>query len=58
MIDQQRNVFLSIPQGRQLNFNRIDAIQQILPEFIFGDHLVDGHVGGAYQADIDIPGSV
>ncbi len=35
MLNQQRNVFLTLAQGRQFEFHDIDAIEQILSEYAF-----------------------
>jgi hypothetical protein len=35
-----------------VQLNGIDAIQQILPEFTFFDHVIDRHIGSTDKSDI------
>ena len=36
-----------------MEFNRIDAIQEVLTKSAAGDHVVNGHVGGTDQAHVN-----
>ena len=53
VIGEQRYVFEAVPQGRYLNLNSIDPVEQVLSEAVFFYHVVQRHIGGANQADID-----
>src|SRR5215469_8065788 len=46
MIHQQRNVFLALPQRRQVNCDDIQAIEKILTELAFAHQLSQIDVGG------------
>ena len=56
--DEQGNVLEAVAQRREVDFNRVDAIQEVLAKIATGDHVVDGHVGGANQARVDGDGPV
>ncbi len=42
MIEQQRDVFLPVAQGRKSDLNGIDPVEQILPELPVSYYLMDG----------------
>ena len=50
---QRHNIFLSLPECRQGDMNGIDPIIQILPEPSLTDQLLQIHICGADQTDID-----
>ena len=49
---QRNNVFLALPQRRQGDVHRVDAIVQILAETSFAHQLFQVHIGGADEPDI------
>ena len=49
---KQWNVVEAIAQCRQLKFDGVDTVEQILSKFIAGDHVVDGHVGRTDEAHV------
>ena len=51
--DEERQVFAAVPERRQLDFNGVDAVEQVLAEFVPGGQFVDGRIGGAYEPDIN-----
>ena len=53
MLTQQQNVLCSFAQGRQMDFDGIDAVQQILPETPVFNHFVQGHIGCRNHPHID-----
>ena len=53
MIEQQWDVVAPLAQRRQLDFYRVEAIEQVLSEHVFLSQPVGGQVGRADQADVD-----
>ena len=58
MASNNLDIILALAQGRQLNFNGIQAKQQILAKLFFVMQLRLGSVGGGDHANIDINNSV
>src|SRR6266508_3482467 len=46
MLDQERDVFPSVPQGRQMKRNHIDPVVQILPERLAADQIFQDLISG------------
>src|SRR5690606_34743587 len=52
-VSQQRDVFKAITQWRDFNFDGVDTVQQVLTETGFLYHLIQRHVRGADQSNVD-----
>ena len=52
MACQQRNILPPFAQGRQMNSDQVDAVEQVFAESMFTDHLRKICIGGTYDADI------
>ena len=50
MVGQQLDVLAAFAQGRDVDFHRVDAVEQVLPERTLRHLRVQVGVGGAYQA--------
>src|SRR5882724_4469707 len=54
MIGQQGDILQSLVQGGNFNLDGIDTVKQVLPEPVLFYHIVQGHIGGTDQPDIDL----
>ena len=50
---QRYDIFLPLPERRQIDMNSVDPVVQILPEPSLTDQLLQIHICGADQTDID-----
>ena len=53
-LNQQRNVFPPIPQGRYSNHDHAEAIEQILPKPLRRDFALEIDVGGGDDPDVHL----
>ena len=54
VLGEQGHIFQSIPQGRQLDADDVEAVVEIFAESSFAHHLVERPVRGRDQADFDV----
>ena len=50
--NEKRQVFAALPERRQTDFNGVDAVEQVLAEFVSRGQFVDGRICGADEPDI------
>src|SRR5665213_1598074 len=56
MLDQRRDVFFAAAQGRRVNHDRVDAIEQIFAEIAAQNFFIELFIRGADQTDIHADG--
>ena len=54
MVDQKRDIDLSVPKRRQLNGDNVESVKQIFPEAAFLNFLFQIAMRGGDNADIDL----
>ncbi len=53
-LDQQRDVFPAFPERRQIHWNNVQTVEEILPESLFPYHLVEVGTGSRDDPYIDL----
>src|SRR5258708_6662134 len=54
MMRQQRKIVAALTQGRETQFDKVQAVKQILAEFALLHHFLQVAIGGGDQPNIDI----
>ncbi len=57
MIDEQRDVFLALPERRDRDGENIEPVEQVFPEPAVPDLFLQIPVGGRDDPDIDLDGA-
>ena len=57
-VDEERDVFLAIPQAGHGDIDDIEPVEEVVAEFAFADHFFEALVGGGDEADVGLEGLV
>ena len=58
MVREKRNVVAAFAEGREVEFDDVEAIVKIFAELPFLDHIEKSVVGGGDDANVDVDGFV
>ena len=53
ILDKKRNVACTLSQRRDMDGNHVQAVEQVLPGFVFSDRTLQILVGCGQNADVD-----
>jgi hypothetical protein len=54
MSDEERNVFFTFPQRRNVNRKNIQAVVEVAAELFLPDHLFQIAMGGGYNPNVNV----
>ncbi len=55
-LDEERDVFLAVAQGRDEEGDDVEAVEEVFAEVAAGDLFFEVFVGGGDDADVDVDG--